>query len=418
MALKNLKKLKIAFFVGSFPCISETFILNQIVYLVKQGHDVTIFADSSDNKPVHPQVVSCNLLSKVVYPYKAKTKLKKIIEVASLFLKSEEKKALLKTFDFKKFGKSALNLSVFYKYYNYTNYTEFDLIHAHFGPYGNLIMDIKELGLFKDIPLIVSFHGYDINPLYIETYKESYKRLFGCATYITSNSNFTSKLLEAANCPASKLIKVRESLDTSFIKPDRTVFKTGEEVNILFCGRFIEFKAPELVIEIANILINVKTHQNIKFHMIGSGPLEGLVNDAISRYNLADSIVLYGAKTQDDIIKIMSSMDIFLYPGVNDMKTGRAENQGLVLQEAQSMELPVVTSNAGGIPDGVIDSETAFVLPEKDIPAFVDKLELLINDKELRLKMGKRGREYVTENFDYIKLGELLENYYHSMIGN
>ena len=83
--------------------------------------------------------------------------------------------------------------------------------------------------------------------------------------------------------------------------------------------------------------------------------------------------------------------DLFVFPGIHD-KHGRAETQGLVLQEAQAMELPVIVSDVGGMKYGMINDITGFVVEEKNIAGFVDKIELLIADKELRKEMGKQGR--------------------------
>ena len=60
--------MKIAFIVNTFPSLSETFILNQIVGLIEEGHDVEIYAEESEESDkVHPDIKKYNLLSKTYY---------------------------------------------------------------------------------------------------------------------------------------------------------------------------------------------------------------------------------------------------------------------------------------------------------------------------------------------------------------
>jgi colanic acid/amylovoran biosynthesis glycosyltransferase len=403
--------LKIAILLARFPCISETFILNQINYLVEAGHQVDIYSYDRDELPVQPQVMKNGLLQKTQYVKMVYDKLGRYKSALPLFLNSTRKASLLKTINPFKFGKAALSLRLFYQTEMYSDDT-YDLVHAHFGKMGLEAIRLKELGLFPNTPLITSFHGYDINPKYIEEYKETYKKLFAASAFITANSTFTLDLIKEAGCPQSKIAKVPESLDTTYFKRDPTIVKTPGKIRIVFIGRLIEFKAPELVVEIANIIIHERGNKDVEFHMIGDGPLKEQVVNAIKRYKLEDDVILHGAMIQDNILKIMPQMDIFLYPGINDVVTGRSENQGLVIQEAQALELPVVTSNAGGIAEGVIDGKTAFVLEQRDLTGFADKLTLLIQDPELRKTMGIAGRAFVVDKFDIHPLGERLMDVY------
>jgi colanic acid/amylovoran biosynthesis glycosyltransferase len=407
------RPLKVAVLLSQFPCISETFILNQINYLVEQGHQIDIYSYGDDHQPVHPQVQKNRLIEKTRYVQKVYSRLSRLKHAFPLFLHSKEKMSLVKTLNAFKYGMDSLSLKLFYQTEPYRKNRKYDIVHAHFGKMGIEAIRLKELGFFSDTPIITSFHGYDINPKYIDDFKVMYRKLFEVSDYITANSLFTLDLIKKAGCPPAKIVKIPEALDTSFFKRDETVHRNGDVVRIVFCGRLIEFKAPELVPEIANILIHERGHKNVEFHMIGSGPLQEKVMAAIQKHKLEAKVIMHGAMRQDDIMKLMGKMDIFLYPGINDLETGRSENQGLVIQEAQAMELPVVTSNAGGIPEGLIDGKTGFVLEQRDLLGFSDKLELLMKDPKLRKTMGIEGRNFVVDKFDVHPLGTRLEALYN-----
>ena len=102
----------------------------------------------------------------------------------------------------------------------------------------------------------------------------------------------------------------------------------------------------------------------------------------------------------------------FLFPGIHEKGTGRAETQGLVIQEAQAMELPVVVSDAGGMKYGLLDGVSGFVVQEGDIEGFAEKIELLINNGQLRVTMAKAGRNFVVQTFDTRILGDKLMQIY------
>ena len=172
----------------------------------------------------------------------------------------------------------------------------------------------------------------------------------------------------------------------------------------------VSFKAPNLAIEIVKVLIDKK--YDVHLTIIGEGELKQQITDQINRYNIRNSITLKGALSQESIISIMDVTDLFLMPGIEDKSTGRAENQGLVIQEAQAMQLPVIVSNAGGMRYGLIENKTGFIVKQKNILGFVNKIEELIKNSKLRDSMGLEGRNFVVKNYDSKILCNKLVNYY------
>ena len=90
--------------------------------------------------------------------------------------------------------------------------------------------------------------------------------------------------------------------------------------------------------------------------------------------------------------------------------------QGLVLLEAQAMGLPVISTLHNGIPDSVLDGQSGFFVPEKDINALAERLEYLIEHHELWPEIGRAGRRYVEENFDIHKLNDRLIKIYQQLL--
>ena len=92
---------------------------------------------------------------------------------------------------------------------------------------------------------------------------------------------------------------------------------------------------------------------------------------------------------------------MFAYPGLRDLI-------GLVYLEAQACGLPVVAFASGGIPAIVKDGETGFLVPPMDQPAFVQRLDQLVRDGELRRRLGGGGRAHVEEHHNLETWGKTL----------
>lgn len=410
------QELRIAFIVNNFPRVSETFILNQIIDLIDRGHHVDIYAKKQDKWIIHQKVLDYRLIDRThFYPIPASTP-ERIKQAGKIMMYSKKNfLRLIQAFNVFKYGGAVLDLAHFFKYARFINVPAYDIVHAHYGHNGKQIAELKEAGFFKGAKLVTTFHGFDIIPSQVGLNKKRYRKLFACGDLFTVNSNFTGNLLTQAGCPPEKIEKIPVGLDTSFYKGKYPRKQSGV-INIIFCGRFIVFKAPDLVVEITKYLVEKKGVENIKVYLVGDGEMKGLLEQMIVNYKLTKYIELLGSKTQREIIEIMSGMDIFLYPGIKEEGSGRAENQGLVIQEAQSLELPVVTSDVGGIAEGVLHEQTGFVLPARNIEQFAERIVLLMKDPELRSAMGRNGRKYVQEKFDSKVVGDQLEKKYFEIL--
>lgn len=408
--------MRIAFVVSSFPSLSETFIINQIVYLLKQGHEVQIFSFKRGRvERVHEQIPENDLLSRVIYLKEHYEKGPRRFSNFLIFLLKNRSKinfaTVFRNFNFFQYKFSKYNLRFFYKYLWILREPEPDIIHAHFGPNGEYIARMKSLGFLPQTKLITSFHGYDLSPKFSKTYLEKYKHLFKEADLLTVNGQYMFSIL--SKLTASEGIKILPvAVDTT-----RFFFRNNTKLGqftVLYVGRLIELKGSHIAIEILEVLV----HQLLlKVHLVIVGEGEEYSNllELVKRYKLEKFVTFKGSLTQEEVAEEMGNSDVFLFPGIHD-KEGRAETQGLVLQEAQATGLPVIVSNAGGMKDGLLPCETGFVVQERDIKAFAEKIELLYRDRNLREEMGRKANIYAVENFDSGKLGARLEGFYRTLL--
>ncbi len=414
----KMKKLEIAFIVPSFPETSETFIVNQITDLIDRGHKVSIFAFTKNEDAIlHQRLRDYDLMSRTIYYEESfisrKSRYWPFLKFLFKNYTNIDYINFFKNFNWFKYRNRAFNLRFFYFYYWILKQNvKYDIFHAHFGDMGKFVAIMKQRGFFSRSGLVTTFHGYDLAPDLLETFKTKYQPLFREADLLTVNSPYSKVLLKTiTHSEKVKILPV--ALDTETFKRHK-IIKKNTVFTILFVGRLIEIKAPEKTLKILNDLIS-RGHEQIRLVIIGDGEKRNDLETMIRALDLQDCVKLKGALPQEKIITAMEAADVFLLPGIYD-KTGRAETQGLVIQEAQAMELPVIVSDVGGMKYGLVEGETGFIVKEHDLKAFADKIEFLIKNETIRKEMGKKGRKLVVKNYDSRVLGKRLEKYYLEIV--
>jgi colanic acid/amylovoran biosynthesis glycosyltransferase len=265
------------------------------------------------------------------------------------------------------------------------------------------------MGLFKKAKFITTFHGYDLDEQYAET--GFYNDLIQQCHQFTVNSNYSKSRLLKFGVIEKDISLLPVGVNLELFKRKTNVQKGNSDIKLLFIGRLIKLKGPDLFVSICQLL-KEKYHLKFKAKIIGDGVLFNGLEKLIREFDLNDSVTLYGSLTQEKTIEQMEDADIFVLPGVYD--EGKGEAQGLVIQEAQAMNLPVLISDVGGMPEGITNGVTGFVLPESDLEAFADKIVRLANNPDKRKEMGQAGRKLVKDKFDIEKLNEKLLNLYQS----
>ncbi len=394
--------MNIAFFVTQFPTLSETFIVNQIIALQKSGHLVHIYSlHKATAQAVHQNIKDARVPAVTFYfddlPLTRKGKIISLIGKSVRNLFSKNNHSLFKTF-----FKNTSSLSV-YNFIPFIDKPAYDVLHAHFGVSGNFVTELRKLGIFKQAKFITTFHGYD---LIVEP--GFYKELFKACNVFTVNSGYTKQKLTALGCQPEKINLLPAGLDTAAFKK-KIRQRNNKIINLLFVGRLIPLKGPHLFIEICRRL---KQDNLIRFKGIiaGDGEMYNELQAMIINEDLSSYIDMAGDKTQNELIELMDNADIFILPGI--IYENRAEAQGLVIQEAQAMELPALISDVGGMREGIIDGETGYVIKESDISSFADKIVFLSNDPELRKRIGSAGRQFVERNYDSKVLNKKLLSIY------
>ena len=409
--------MKIAIIVSSFPVLSETFILNQITGLIDMGHEIDIFSRSKLNQEkIHPDVAKYHLLGRTQYfepPHE--NKLKRVIRTIGVSIKICYRNPLIFIRSLYKFKycQNKFSLNILYPVSLFLDSPEYDIIHCHFGANGNLGVLLREMGAIEG-KIITSFHGVDVN---IITQKEFYAQLFRYGDLFTANTKFTkSKVLQLGGDSSRIYILPVGLYPDKFLYKERTI-KAKETIRILTVARLVEKKGLEYSIKAVAKIVCKYPHWKIEYKIAGDGPLKEKLKSLILELGMEDKIKLLGWFHQNEVRKLFEESHIFVLSSVT-AANGDQEGQGLVLQEAQAAGLPVVSTFHNGIPEGILNGKSGFLVPERDIDALAEKLEYLIKNPEIWPEMGRAGRQLVEEHYDIKKLNKKLVKIYEGLLSD
>jgi len=161
-----------------------------------------------------------------------------------------------------------------------------------------------------------------------------------------------------------------------------------EGVVIGFVGRLVEEKGIRVLLKAAE-----KIDSQITLLFVGAGPLES----ELLRKDYRFKIVHVPAVPHDQVLDYLRIMDIFVLPSFTIPRW--KEQFGHVLIEAMSCEVPVIGSDSAAIPEVI--GQDGLLFEEKNPEDLAEKLKILISSSDERIRLGKRGRKRVVENFTY-----------------
>ncbi len=408
--------MKIAVIVSSFPDVSETFILNQIVGLLDRGHTVRVFASNRPEQhgKTDDDIVRLDLPRHTRYiPGPARSLLGARAAWLQLLgaIRPTHLTTLYRALRIRQAGATLESARFPFAIRPFLD-GDYDIAHCHFGRNGVLAALLRQAGALSG-KILTTFHGSDVHTFPRNHGRDVYKTVFRHGDRFTANSNFTRECVIALGCPADKITKLPVGLYPARYPFNERRLATGEPPRLLTVARLVGKKGLRYAIEAIPAV--VERHPNLTYDILGDGPLHDELHGLITRLDLSDHVHLLGWKTSEEVAAHFARSHIFILPSVT-ADNGDMEGQGLVLQEAQASGLPVVSTLHNGIPEGVVDGVSGHLVPEKDSAALADALNRLLDHPERWSAMGRAGRRLVEEQFDIDKLNDRLVRIYRTLL--
>jgi colanic acid/amylovoran biosynthesis glycosyltransferase len=290
-----------------------------------------------------------------------------------------------------------------------------DLVHSHFGPdafYGGQLA--KSMG----VPHVVTFHGYDVTqsrlallrmrqPIFVR-YALCPLSVNSSATVMLAVSDFIKVKMIAKGFQADRIRRHYLGVDVDNI-PVRSYQDMSGERYIVSVGRQVEVKGFDTLIRAFAGL--AADYPDFSLHLIGAGPLTAGLKALAATLGLKQRVRFLGALPYAEVLAHVRGARLFVLP-CQRASTGAEEALGLVFNEASACGVPVIGTRHGGVPETILEGETGFIVPERDVSALSGSMRLVLDDAALAEAMGRRGREFVSDCFNLKRQNWLLEEEY------
>lgn len=385
----------IGFLLKTYPKLSETFILNEILELERQGLNLHIFSlRRPPERRTHPGVAQVK--APVTYlpsllPEFDPAQEKKLID-AQLDLFYQDSSAYMGALQFYLSRPEERRLHEFLQ----GCYLAWQLqklginhLHVHFANVPTATAEIAQA--FSGISYSITAHAKDI---YLSD-TTTLDRRMAKAKFVLTCTDYNRRHLEQISTSRIPIHLAYHGLDINRFSPV-SKSQCSEIPLILSVGRFCEKKGFPYLLQACHLL----KQAGMSFHcaIVGYGHLETAIRQQISELELNGHITLVGKLTQDQLIEYYQQADLFVLPCV---VTDEGDRDGIpnVLLEAMAMEIPVVSTHVSGISELVQSHQNGILVPEKDAPSLAQSLVELIRQPELRTTLGKAGRLTVLEKF-------------------
>ena len=280
-----------------------------------------------------------------------------------------------------------LDLPFAYRLTQYLQTAQPDLVHCHSRRGADMLGGLA--ASLADIPAIVS-----------RRVDSTEMRLMAALRYrpfrkIIAISEAIAAILRDHDVDAARIEVIRSAVDTErFLVPaNRAAFRAEfgipeAAIVIAAAGQLIPRKGHRYLLQAVADLRH--THPGIRLIIFGEGYLNNQLRAQAAALGLGDIAQFAGFR--DDLDDYMTCFDIFAHPAL-------AEGLGVATLKAAAAGVPVVGFNAGGLAEAVSDGETGILVPAEDVEALRDAIARLIDQDDLRARMGAAGRERMQKSF-------------------
>ena len=283
-----------------------------------------------------------------------------------------------------------------------------DLIHFGYGTLARGRMHLRDLLGCK---IVVSFRGYDINHFGLDD-PACYADVFATADHIHAVSEAVWHRARRRGCSKDRPhTVVTDAVDSTWFEakePKSPTLPTAERpLRVLSVGRLHWKKGHTYALSALRRLVEQEIP--LQYRIAGDGEQRDALEYDIEDQGLSGHVELIGACTAEQVLEHLEWADVFLHPSLS-------EAFGVAVLEAQAMGVPVVCSDAGGLPENVADGETGFVVSARDEVALAERVQRLAADPPLRRLMGDAARSRVKARFDAKAQLDRFEELYHALL--
>jgi colanic acid/amylovoran biosynthesis glycosyltransferase len=275
-----------------------------------------------------------------------------------------------------------------------------DVVIVHFATTAHYLWDVLEK---LDIPIFIYVHGYDIiwdcknddgDKVHSELYaSEIFKISQNSNVIFIANSDRSFENLISINILENKIKKKVFGVDLPVIQRDYTKIN----LQILFLGRFVDFKGPDIVLNAFIKACDLGFKGTLV--MAGDGPLKNMCKIISKRSKYFNNIFFINAVSKEQAEELYKESDIYSMHSIHGTLSNGVETFGVTYIEAMSFGLPVVTASFGGPAQIIEDGIDGILVQAYNVDEHAKAFMKLFNNISLRQNLGINARNKVKNHF-------------------
>lgn len=386
--------MKVGYILKKFPRLSETFILNEIHALERQGHDVHVFSlQASEATPDHPLLrelsAPVTVIDSRVQPGDAllieKYWKQGLLDANHPVARLLSNLDLQDPWQVRAFGYALVLAPI-------AEELGIEHFHAHFGTIATSTAATVARTLGR--PFSFTLHAKDI-------YRETVN--FGLLTRWLQQSAFAVTVCDynarwmAGKCgeaAVAGLHTIYNGLDLERWRPAETL---PDPATFCAVGRFVEKKGFDVYLRACDALR--RRGRNFNAFLVGEGDLESRLKSLASDLGLEDVVTFTGPLGQDEVGRLIVRSAALVAPCVRG-EDGNQDALPTVILEAMALGKPVISTRIGGVPEMVADPQSGWLVPSGDPEALATAMEEVLDDAGEARARGREGRRRAEGMFD------------------
>jgi glycosyltransferase involved in cell wall biosynthesis len=417
--VKSGSDKQIGYLLRSYPRLSQTFILNEILALEKIGVSIQIFALTDPHEKVVQMQVDqvqapVHYLDEDIQTRSLRNMLSENAQVAWLHLKGylhslvyiAANSGIDEGYTASSRWECFLQ-AVHLVYLLIPNEREtgkkLDHLHAHFAHDPTLIAYLVHC--IAGTPYSFTAHARDLYQVPEKTLTDRIRQASAVITCCRANLDYLNRVAPAQQ---SKFSLVYHGVNLKDFQP---ALKPGaspipKPPLILSVGRLVEKKGFQDLLE-ALLLVKGRG-ERFQCEIYGDGPLCQQLKAWIEEHGLGGEIMLKGDRTQQELISIYQNATLFI---LTPVQTEDGDRDGVpnVLVEAMAVGLPVITTAVAGIPELVENNRNGLLYQSHDVQGISSGIIELLRNAEKRRQLGEAGSKKVMEQFDVVQAAKRLK---------
>lgn len=284
------------------------------------------------------------------------------------------------------------------------------------APLALLAQGLRKVGATRIVALT---HGHEVWWAKVWPFNIAIRRIGNGVDVLTYLGDFTKNAISRSLSPTAQasMVRIAPGIDTSHFAPvsDAQQLKKELELDqkrvIVSVGRLVHRKGQDTLVDALPSILKEFPEAHLLF--VGVGPHLEYIHKRAIQLGVLNNISFVGRVQYDELPRFICVGEIFAMPSRSRLAGLEVEGLGIVYLEASACGLPVVGGRSGGAPDALLEGETGYAvdgLKPVDVAAAVIKL---LNDPDSAAAMGRRGREWIIQEWEWQHWSSRFNKLFH-----